>query len=225
MSLILINNLVKTYADNSVLTPVLKGVQLSVGAGETVAIVGSSGAGKSTLLHIIGTLDQPSQGEVLFEGQNLFLMSEAERSTFRNITLGFVFQFHHLLPDFSAEENVMMPLLLRHMPFGKSRIKAREIMEQAALGNCLARRPAELSGGEQQRVALCRALVGFPRLVLADEPTGNLDVETGRKVFDLLLALNKELKATLIVVTHNEDLVSRLEKRYRLVDGIVKSEK
>lgn len=211
----------KTYSRDGASTSVLRGVDLDVKAGESLAIVGPSGAGKSTLLHIMGALDHPSGGELLFEGENLFAKSEKSLCEYRNKTIGFVFQFHHLLPDFSALENVMLPLLIRGLSNHYARIQAETFLEKVGLAGRLSHRPSELSGGEQQRVAIARALVGGPRLVLADEPTGNLDAETGRKIFDLLLALNKELQTTLVIVTHNEDLALRLEQRVYMSDGIL----
>lgn len=217
--MITVVNLTKNFRENGATTEVLKGINLSINEGESVGIVGASGAGKSTLLHIIGTLECPTTGEVLFEGKNLFNTHEKTLSSFRNRSLGFVFQFHHLLPDFTALENVMIPLLIRREPNHKARESAREVLEKVGLSERLIHKPAQLSGGEQQRVAIARALVGKPRLVLADEPSGNLDSENGRQVFDLLLGLNRELKTTLVVVTHNEELAKSLDRVLSIIDG------
>jgi len=219
MAQIEIINLSKKFQDNGLVTHVLQGIDLNIEAGERLMIVGASGAGKSTLLHIIGTLDQPSEGLVKFEGVNVFKKTEKELCAFRNEIVGFVFQFHHLLPDFTAVENVSMPLLIRGLPQSRAHRQSLEMLERVGLGHRKAHRPTQLSGGEQQRVAIARALVGSPRVVFADEPTGNLDAKTGEKVFDLLLSLNKELKTTLLVVTHNEELTTSFEKTVRLVDG------
>lgn len=211
----------KTFSEDGVETDVLKGISLKIEPGETVGIVGPSGAGKSTLLHILGTLLPPTAGQVFFEGEDLFSRNEGERAAFRNATIGFVFQFHHLLPDFSAAENVSLPLLIR----GESQLQAdraaRSLLERVGLSHRLEARPAQLSGGEQQRVAIARAMVGRPRVILADEPTGNLDGGAAAKIFDLLLELNGELKTTLVAVTHNEALASRLCRRLHLVDGAI----
>ncbi|MBI2340092.1 MAG: ABC transporter ATP-binding protein [Deltaproteobacteria bacterium] len=213
----------KSFTEDSVTTEVLKGIDLSVLKGEALAVVGASGAGKSTLLHIVGTLDAPTSGSVLFEGENLFKKGEKELCAFRNREVGFIFQFHHLLPDFTSAENVMMPLLIRGEKERKARRNAEELLSRVGLEDKFRSRPAQMSGGEQQRVAIARALVGAPKMVLADEPTGNLDTATGRQVFDLLLSLNRELRTTLVVVTHNEELSKRLEKRVKLVDGKIAS--
>ena len=214
-----IRNLKKDFRDGRVITPVLKGITLTIEEGETLAIIGPSGAGKSTLLHILGTLEGPTSGEVLWGGENLFAKKEKALSLFRNRSLGFVFQFHHLLPDFTAAENVMMPLLIRGWKTTAALKSATEMLDKVGLASRTGHRPGELSGGEQQRVAIARALVGGPKVVLADEPTGNLDHETGRKVFDLLLGQSKELKTTLVVVSHNEELTRKLARTIRLVDG------
>jgi len=213
--------LTKDFAEDGLVTPVLREVSLKIKAGETVGIVGPSGAGKSTLLHILGTLLPPTKGKVLFEGTDLFSKNEAARASFRNETIGFVFQFHHLMADFSAAENVLLPLLIRGMPRTESRVRAGELLDRVGLGEKGEARPAQLSGGEQQRVAIARALVGGPRVILADEPTGNLDGPSAGKIFDLLLELNKELKTTLIAVTHNEELARRLGRCLHLVDGAI----
>lgn len=213
--------LTKEYSRNGAATPVLRGVNLQVTEGESLAIVGPSGAGKSTLLHLLGALDTPSSGEIFFEGTSLFHQPENKLCAYRNKTVGFIFQFHHLLPDFTALENIAMPLLIRGEKQIVAEAQAAKFLEKVGLGARAAHRPSELSGGEQQRVAIARALVGGPRLVLADEPTGNLDAETGRKIFDLLLTLNKELQTTLVIVTHNEELAGRLQRTVHMSDGIL----
>ncbi len=207
---------------------VLKGIDLSIREGEMVSIVGASGVGKSTLLHILGALDRPSSGKVLFDGNEIFSLNEDFLATFRNKTIGFVFQFHHLLPEFTALENVMMPGLIQKGTGGQkvNGTSYREIIEKAArlleemgLSERKGHRPGELSGGEQQRVAVARALILEPKVVLADEPTGNLDTETGEELFSLLINLNREKGATFIIVTHNESLSERCHRTLRMVDG------
>lgn len=197
----------------------LDGVTLAVERAETVGVVGVSGSGKSTLLHILGTLDRPTEGVVLYEGGDVFERSERELAEFRNRELGFVFQFHYLLPEFSALENVMMPALIARLPASEARAMAAEMLERVGLGHRLSHRPGELSGGEQQRVAIARACVLKPKVVLADEPTGNLDRRSGLAVLELLLGLNEELGITLVLVTHDERLASRLHRTLRLSDG------
>lgn len=219
MSQLKLTNIWKIFFEKEVKTSVLKGISIEITAGETIAVTGASGAGKTTLLNIMGTLDVATEGEVTFEGAGLSSLNEARLCEFRNRALGFVFQFHHLLPDFSACENVMMPLLIRGTPSRVARGEAQIILEKVGLKMRMKHRPRELSGGEQQRVAIARALVGKPRLVLADEPTGNLDAEAGRQIFDLLLALNREYHSTLVVASHNEKLTSKLDRTLRIVDG------
>ena len=191
----------------------------TVAAGELIAVVGQSGTGKSTLLNILGSLERPSSGKVLFEGLDLFALDERALADFRNRKLGFVFQFHYLLADFNALENVMMPALIGRVPEREARERAERMLAMVGLGDKLHRRPAELSGGEQQRVAVARAVVQSPRLVLADEPTGNLDPHTADEVHELFHKLNRELDVTLIVATHNERLTRSMGRALRLKDG------
>ena len=208
----------KSYTDGRRID-VLVDLDLEVAAGEAVAIVGQSGVGKSTLLHMLGTLDRPTSGTVLFNGVDVFGLSEREQATFRNREIGFIFQFHHLLPDFSALENVMMPALIRGMNVADATPHARAVLERVGLGERLTHKPGELSGGEQQRVAVARAVVLAPRLILADEPTGNLDPVTGAEVHALLMDLNREQGITLIIVTHNYELSRLVHRTLRLQDG------
>ena len=217
--LLTIEGLSKSYLTGGRRLEVLRGVTLEIAAGEMVALTGPSGAGKSTFLHLVGALDVPTAGRVLFEGRDLASLGEAERDHFRNESVGFVFQSHHLLPEFTALENAMMPGLVRRLPRAESRRRAEEALTRVGLAERLAHRPGELSGGEQQRVALARALVLRPRLLLADEPTGNLDPRTAEGIHALLLELNRDLGITGVVVTHNETLAGSLGRRVRLVAG------
>jgi len=198
---------------------VLRGLNLSVERGESLAIVGASGVGKTTLLHIVGALERPTRGRVWVGGRELTTLDEGQRALFRNRQVGFVFQFHHLLPEFSALENVMMPALIARQPRGEARRRAEELLAAVGLTHRMEHRVGQLSGGEQQRVAVARALVLGPELVLADEPTGNLDEETGEKVAELLLRLNAERGVTTLVATHNERLAAALGRRVRLAGG------
>jgi lipoprotein-releasing system ATP-binding protein len=211
--------IVKDFHDAGREIHVLRDLDLTVHAGEEIAIIGQSGVGKSTLLHVLGSLETPTAGNVLFEGQDLFALDPIALAQFRNRKLGFVFQFHYLLADFDALENTMMPALIARIPEAEARKLAGDILDVVGLGNKLHRRPAELSGGEQQRVAVARAVVLHPRLVLADEPTGNLDPHTADEVHDLFHKLNRDLGITLVVATHNERLMKQMSRALRMQEG------
>ncbi len=217
--MIALRNLTKEYVDGPRVVRVLTGLDLDIAAGERVAIVGESGVGKSTLLHILGTLDRPTSGEVWFDGEDLATKSDHELAHFRNREVGFIFQFHHLLPDFTALENVMMPALIAGLGRDHARRRAVELLERVGLAARLDHKPGELSGGEQQRVAVARALIQEPRVVLADEPTGNLDPATAAGVQDLLIELNGERRLTLVVVTHSAALAGAMDRTLRLAHG------
>lgn len=206
----------KTFHQGSRRIEVLTDINLVIHPGQSVSIVGASGAGKSTLLHILGGLDKPDQGEVLVEGKSLWQQPEVKRGQIRNLTMGFVYQFHHLLPEFTALENVAMPLLIRGTPVAEARKAARELLERVGLAERLNHKPGELSGGERQRAAAARALVGKPRVLLGDEPTGNLDERTAQQVYGLLLELNQEMNTSLLLVTHDLALASRMDQKLEL---------
>lgn len=211
----------KTYREGSVETEVLKGVNLDIRADEITAIIGKSGSGKSTLLHILGTLDTQSSGSLKFMGREISSLSNAEKARFRNESLGFVYQFHHLLGDFTARENVMMPLLIAKTPLAKANEIACDYLKRVGLENRLDYRPAEMSGGERQRVAIARALCGQPRMVLADEPTGNLDAANATSVFDLFQQLVHEQHTAVVMVTHDRTLAERCDRIVEIKDGVV----
>ena len=219
-----IRQLRKSYDHGGQRLEVLRGIDLMIGAGEMVAVVGSSGAGKSTLLHLVGTLDQPTAGSVLYDGVEVTRMAPAAMADFRNRTIGFVFQFHHLLPEFTALENCAMPALIAGVGRDEANTRALELLARVGLQKRVTHRPGELSGGEQQRVALARALVMQPRVLLADEPTGNLDTVTGEEMHALVVELNRDLGMTLVVVTHNPEFARRLPRRVHMVDGMISDE-
>jgi lipoprotein-releasing system ATP-binding protein len=214
-----VRKLGKAYIHSGQALPVLRDVDLLLEPGDMVAVVGASGVGKSTLLQILGTLDLPTSGSINFNGEELTQMGPARLAEFRNRSIGFVFQFHHLLPEFTALENVMMPALIQKVAVPAARAKARDILGRVGLSHRLTHRPSELSGGEQQRVALARAMVLEPSLLLADEPTGNLDRATGEAIHQLFLDLNSERGSTLLVVTHNPELARLMPRKLRMIDG------
>ena len=209
----------KTYSEGTLYTPVFDGLELTVHAGETVAILGASGAGKSTLLHLLGGLDTPTAGEVYVAGQKMSALSDAARGKLRNRALGFVYQFHHLLPEFTALENVMLPVLLNGTSVADASKRAQALLESVGLGHRLEHKPGELSGGERQRAAVARALVNSPACVLGDEPTGNLDEKTAAKVFAQMLDLNHAKRTSLVLVTHDRRLARRLDRVLELHEG------
>ncbi|MGQ9636976.1 MAG: ABC transporter ATP-binding protein [Thermodesulfobacteriota bacterium] len=219
--LIRVEQLYKSFGNGIKRVEALKGIDLTFYQGESVAIVGASGAGKTTLLHILGTIDRPTSGKVFYEGKDIFTLNEKELAHFRNREIGFVFQFHHLLPEFNALENTMMPCLIQGIPKKEASIRAEAILALVGLQERLTHKPGELSGGEQQRVAVARALVLEPKVLLADEPTGNLDTKTGESIFKLLRELNQKKGVTLIMVTHNLKLASELPRQIHLKDGRV----
>ena len=213
--------LVKHFQEGDYKVEVLNGVDFSVAPGERVAIVGSSGSGKSTLLHLLGGLDTPTSGEVLVDGEPLSRMSDAARGVLRNRAIGFVYQFHHLLPEFTAVENVAMPLLIGGAEPAEAEARAVELLGKVGLAKRLTHRPAKLSGGERQRAAVARALIHRPALVLADEPTGNLDTHTGEQVYELMLELNREMGTSLVLVTHDPKMAAKAQRVMQLKDGVL----
>jgi lipoprotein-releasing system ATP-binding protein len=220
-NLLEVRNLCKTYITGSNRIEVLAGIDLDLQAGTTTALVGASGAGKSTLMHLLGTLDRPTSGTVSFRGEDIFKKNERQLAAFRNRSIGFVFQFHHLLPEFTALENVMMPALIAGISRSKSREMAESLLKDVGLSQRTTHRPGELSGGEQQRVAIARALVLEPELLLADEPTGNLDMKTSDSIHAVLSELQTKKGLTLIIVTHNERLAAAMGTTIHLLDGKV----
>jgi lipoprotein-releasing system ATP-binding protein len=222
--LIVVTGLEKEYRRDGKRLPVLRGVDLAVATGEQLAICGESGAGKSTLLHIMGGLDRPTAGRVVIGGDDVYHWPDNRLAAWRNERVGFVFQFHHLLPEFSALENVMIPLLIRGDNRRRARIAGAELLLRVGLGDRLEHQPGELSGGEQQRVALARALVTRPAMILADEPTGNLDLRTSREIEDLLFELNREYGMVLVIVTHSQRLAGRMQRMILLEDGLIREE-
>lgn len=220
-NLIRVVDLYKSYYDGVTELPVLKGVDVEVKKAEIVAVVGASGVGKSTLLHLLGGLDRPTEGTIFYEGEDIFALNDPELDRFRNEEIGFIFQFHHLLPEFTALENVAMAGLIARQQASVAHDRAKELLDYVGLGDRLEHRPSELSGGERQRVAIARALVNRPKVVLADEPTGNLDQKTSEAVHDLLWTLNDQFNQTFIIVTHNQTLAQRADRLIQLVDGQV----
>jgi lipoprotein-releasing system ATP-binding protein len=216
-----VRGLVKRFEHGGRTIDVLRGLDFDLAPGEMASVVGASGVGKSTLLQVLGTLDAPTSGTITFDGINVTAMSAARLAEFRNREIGFVFQFHHLLPEFTALENAMMPALILRMPRRLAGDRAAAMLTRIGLGDRLSHRPGELSGGEQQRVALARALLLHPRLLLADEPTGNLDTKTGREMHELFFELNRELGTTILIVTHNDELAARTPRRLRMADGLI----
>lgn len=214
-------HITKSYNHSLNKVSVLKGIDLSINEGEVLAVVGPSGAGKSTLLHILGGLDSPDSGQVMMDGENIYQMNDRHRARLRNQKIGFIFQFYHLLPEFSALENVILPALVKN-PDDRLKTwetKGMELLARMGLGQRQRHKPSELSGGEQQRVAIARALINDPKVIYCDEPTGNLDSETGKAIIQLLLELNKKNRQTLVIVTHDENIASRADKTIQLKDG------
>lgn len=223
--LVVIEQIEKSFLHEGQEVPILKGIDLTIDAGEMLCIVGASGAGKSTLLHLLGTLDLPSRGRILYRGSDVTQYSSARLADFRNHSIGFVFQFHHLLPEFTALENVMMPGRIRGTKTSELRETARALLSEVGLDHRVTHRPGELSGGEQQRVALARALVMDPSVILADEPTGNLDSKTSGAVHDLFFDLNRRRGTTFLVVTHNGDLAAKMPRVVEMRDGRIETDR
>lgn len=219
MKLLECQNVCKTYKEGTQEISVLNNVSFTLNKGEQLAILGSSGSGKSTLLHLLGALDTPSDGAVIFEQQNIFHFNQKQQARFRNQSLGFVYQFHHLLPEFSALENVCMPLLIAKYSMKAAEVEAKKILDKVGLSHRLTHKPAELSGGERQRVAIARSLVTHPKLVLADEPTGNLDDKTGETIYQLLRDLKREIETSFVIVTHDKKLADKSDKKLELTNG------
>ena len=218
-----VRNLTRTYVENKVSTAVLKGINLDIEAGKITAVTGKSGSGKSTLLHILGTLDKPTSGEIIFKGQDLTTLSNDAKAAFRNKNLGFIYQFHYLLGDFTTLENVMLPSLIGGRSEKEAKEKALKILEQVGLKDRVDFHPGELSGGQRQRVAIARALCHDPDLILADEPTGNLDATNAASVFELFSSLVKEKKTTVIMVTHDETLATLCDRKVVIKDGVIEN--
>jgi lipoprotein-releasing system ATP-binding protein len=221
--MIQLHDLSKTFIKDGNRIEVLKELNFNIEQGQSLAILGVSGSGKSTLIHILGALDHPTSGTVLFDDVNVFEWTEKKLADFRNRKIGFVFQFHNLLPEFSCLENTMMPAMIQGLPHREAKERAELILNEVGLSNRLTHKPGELSGGEQQRVAVARALINEPEIILADEPTGNLDTETGKKIEDLLVRFNQTKEITLIVVTHNKSLADRMSQSIGLKDGKIYS--
>jgi lipoprotein-releasing system ATP-binding protein len=218
-----VHGLEKVFLHGGRRLDILRGINLILEPGEMVAVVGASGVGKSTLLHCLGTLDLPTSGHILFDGVDVTRLGPSQLAAFRNRAIGFVFQFHYLLPEFTALENVMMPALIQRVGRREADARAAAILDRVGLGQRMTHKPGELSGGEQQRVALARALILEPRLILADEPTGNLDSHTGGEIHELFFQLNLERGTTMLIVTHNPELARRMPRRLRMVDGLVEN--
>jgi lipoprotein-releasing system ATP-binding protein len=218
---VVVRGLTKEFLHGGTVIPVLRGLDFELHPGEVASVVGASGVGKSTLLQVLGTLDAPTRGSITFDGVALTAMSATRLAEFRNREIGFVFQFHHLLPEFTALENTMMPGLILRLPRTECVARATAMLGRLGLGHRLTHRPGELSGGEQQRVALARALLLHPRLLLADEPTGNLDTKTGRQMHELFFELNRELGTTILIVTHNNELAAQAPRHLRMADGLM----
>ena len=216
-----VSQLSKSFKDGNLKVDVLSEINLSIHASERVAIVGASGSGKSTLMHLLGGLDKPSTGEVVLCGQSLNIVSDTQRGHLRNQYLGFIYQFHHLLPEFTALENVAMPLMIRKIPTNEIKQTASAMLQRVGLAERLAHKPSELSGGERQRVAIARALITQPAVILADEPTGNLDRKTATQVYDLMMELNNEQNTAIVMVTHDPLLAEKMDTQYHLDDGML----